>query len=504
MGAGRVRGVIAATGIVALLVASSAAPASSAAAGVGSSAEAAAIVDGWSVEQQIAQMVLFEVEIDNPRYVPSEGGSTSAAVDELTSYVTDLNVGGFVLEEGNRDLYLDPALGTLKDLEAHGIYPFVAANEEGGPVQIAAERTFDSTSDWIGCTNLGPLDGYEQQHPVPWGSFECIDATWPPPGEHSEAEDVHYFPYLRNAFAMASGTEPGERWTLEQTAVQLADVGAALPAVGLNLDLAPVLGVSDGTTASSLLGDRVFADDPATVTEYAAAFSAGIQLGSVERTGEPVGTVVKHFPGLGTVTTNTDDAPGVSAPLPQLETKDLVPYRSLDRYDATAVMMSNAAVPGLTCPLNATQQECEDAPPATLTPAAYELLRAEPYGWDGVVVTDTLAGGSVIYDGRTIVEAAEEAVAAGADLIEIKPVAPPNTQDWFPTAADNRQLLDEAIAAIRAWAGDDADRLAQIRASAIRVVQAKLDLAARRPVPPAPPPPPDPPGPVAGRPTFTG
>lgn len=67
MGAGRVRGVVAATVLVALLVVSPAAPASPATAGFDAGGGAAAIVDGWTVEQQIAQMVLFEVEIDNLR-----------------------------------------------------------------------------------------------------------------------------------------------------------------------------------------------------------------------------------------------------------------------------------------------------------------------------------------------------------------------------------------------------------------------------------------------------
>jgi hypothetical protein len=434
--------------------------------------DAAEIVRGWSLDEQIGQLILFEVEVDNPRYLPPTG-STSTAVDELLSLVERFNLAGFTLEEGNRDLFLDPRLAEVRDLTERGVRPFVAVNEEGGTVQVAQERTFDQQRDWIGCTNLGPLTDYEQRDPVPWGDFTCSDPTWPPPSGHSQREDLRYFPYLRNAFAMASGTSPGERWTRKQTRRHLADVGRALVRINTNLDLAPVLGVSDGTTTSSLLGDRVFADQPRKVVRYAARFSTGIHDGSDGR----VATVVKHFPGLGTVQTNTDDAPGVSAPLANLKQKDLVPYEHLDRYDAVAVMMSNAAVPGLTCAADATDAECIAEPPATLTSAAYELLRSEPYGWDGVIVTDTLAGGSVLYDGRTLDQAAMEAVAAGADLIEIKPVAPPGApDDWAPTAADNEATLDAAIAAIRAWVGDDDERRRQIERSAIRVVEAKQSI----------------------------
>ena len=119
-------------------------------------------------------------------------------------------------------------------------------------------------------------------------------------------------------------------------------------------------------------------------------------------------------------------------------------------------MMSDAAVPGLTCPADATPDACEAEPPASLTPAAYQLLRSEPYGWKGVIVTDTLSGGAILYNGRTVEQAAQEAVAAGADLIEFKPTPPPDAPtDWAPTAEDNVRTIDAAIAAIKAWAGTD-------------------------------------------------
>ena len=445
-------------------------PIASASAGSGNAADAADVVERWTLDEQIGQLILFEVEIDNPRYTPPTG-STDAAVDELLSLVRDHNVAGFTLEEGNEPLWLNPRFAEVAALDERGVQPFVAVNEEGGTVQVAQERTFDQAKDWIGCTNIGPITGYTQQHPVPWDGFECVDSTWPPPGTHTEAEDVHYFPYLRDAFAMGSGTAPGEKWTPKQTTRHLEDVGRALVRIHANLDLAPVLGISDGTSTSSLLGDRVFGDDAKTVQTYAAAFSKGIHGGS----DGTVQTVVKHFPGLGTVVSNTDDAPGVSAPLSELKRQSLVPYEHLDEYDPLMVMMSDAAVPGLTCPVQASEAECAAAPPATLTKAAYELLRAEPYGWQGVIVTDTLAGGAVLYDGRTITQAAQEAVAAGADLIEIKPPPPPNAAaDWAPTHEENVATIEGAIEAIKRWAGSSKRRLAQIEDSAIRVVASKL------------------------------
>jgi len=458
-----------ATLVVAATTNAAALPSGVRAAGSESPAET---VRSWSLKEQIGQLILFEVEINNPRYTPPTG-STTTAIEELTSLVRDHHLAGFTLEQGNEPLYLDPRFPEIENIESKGVRTFVAVNEEGGAVQVAQERTFDQTKDWIGCTNLGPIPDYTQRDPVPWDGFQCVDPTWPPPGTHTEAEDVHYFPYLRNAFAMASGTEPGERWMTRQTRQHLEDVGRALERIHVNVDLAPVLGVSDGTTASSLLGDRVFADDPQTVIRYAAAFSRGIHEGS----NNEVATVVKHFPGLGTVVMNTDDAPGVSAPLSQLKKRDLIPYEHLDRIDPLMVMMSDAAVPGLTCPADATQAECIAEPPASLTRAAYRLLRSEPYGWDGVIVTDTLAGGAIVNANRTVVDAAQQAVAAGADLIEIKPTPPPGAaSDWAPTHQDNVATIVGAIEAIEDWVGDDPKRRRQIEQSAIRVVEAKRRL----------------------------
>jgi hypothetical protein len=85
----------------------------------GSGGEARDIVAGWSLEQQIGQLILYGVEVSNPRYVPGTG-STGAAVDEFVGLVEDYNLAGFTLEEGNRELFLDPSLSMVSDLDVGG------------------------------------------------------------------------------------------------------------------------------------------------------------------------------------------------------------------------------------------------------------------------------------------------------------------------------------------------------------------------------------------------
>ena len=73
--------------------------------------------------------------------------------------------------------------------------------------------------------------------------------------------------------------------------------GRSLRAVGVNVDLAPVLDVA--ASSRSFLGTRTFGSDPATVEQTGVAFADGLEAAGVAST-------AKHFPGLGTAPANTD------------------------------------------------------------------------------------------------------------------------------------------------------------------------------------------------------
>ncbi|MCP4381274.1 MAG: hypothetical protein GY798_07625, partial [Hyphomicrobiales bacterium] len=296
-----------------------------------------------------------------------------------------------------------------------------------GAVQIPAHRWYDHGAEWIGCTSLGPIPGYRTVGPAASKVWACPDHSW--------RADSNYLPFLRNAHLMAG------RWTVSETEAHGEEIGRALAALNVTMNLAPVLGVSDGTAKTSFLGDRTFSDNPDRVVRWAGAFSKGIRTGSDGR----VVTVVKHFPGLGSVLANTDDGPAHSLPLAELVTRDLLPYQGsiAADYGASAVMMSNVAVPGLTCPGN--DSSC--GVPATLSPAAYQLLR-QRYGWNGLIMTDTLQTAAVLRRGRDISAAAVAAIAAGADMVMIKP-------DIDVRLSDYRDLLGQVRDALIAWVAED-------------------------------------------------
>ena len=76
-----------------------------------------------------------------------------------------------------------------------------------------------------------------------------------------------------------------------------AMVATELRAVGVNMDLAPVLDVNDNP-ANPVIGRRAFGTTPEAVMNVALPFIEGLQ-------GEGVAAVGKHFPGHGNTETDS-------------------------------------------------------------------------------------------------------------------------------------------------------------------------------------------------------
>ncbi len=199
-------------------------------------------------------------------------------------------------------------------------------------------------------------------------------------------DEVGYVPSARE---MAATMSPDE---VRQEARR---IGKAMKKLSLNMDLAPVVDVSD-QAEYEVIGDRSFSDNPQTVTKYAGAFAEGLQ-------DQNIIPVLKHFPGLGSGSGNTDFESATTPPLRKLERKDLIPYETLLQQTPVAVMLTNAKVPGLTA-----------GKPASLSPATYELLRNQ-YGFQGVVMTDSLSAAAV-QDNTDTAGAVAKAIVAGADI----------------------------------------------------------------------------------------
>lgn len=171
--------------------------------------------------------------------------------------------------------------------------------------------------------------------------------------------------------------------------------GAELRDLGVNVVLGPVLDVG----GAGGIGDRSFGDTSDLVAVSAGAYAAGLREAGIL-------PVLKHFPGQGHADADTHEAPATTPSLSLLRTSDLVPYDVILTAGPSGVMVGHLDVPELT----------EVGLPASLSPAAIGLLRGG-YEFDGLVVTDDLVAMQAVRARFEVADAAERALAAGADVL---------------------------------------------------------------------------------------
>ena len=219
--------------------------------------------------------------------------------------------------------------------------------------------------------------------------------------------------------------------TAQQVQQLASQVGAGMASLGVRMDLAPVADVDarSGPSASNPDGQRSFSGNASTASSYTVAFMNGLVAGGVI-------PVVKHFPGLGGATGNTDNGPGSTQPLASLQSTGLAPFRAAIAAGAPAVMVANASVPGLT------------ALPSSLAPDVVTGLLRQQLGFDGLVLTDSLSAGAISTAGYDLPHAAVAAIAAGADMVLFgSTLTPAQTAQLTPGNVDaNLRAISASIA----------------------------------------------------------
>ncbi len=222
--------------------------------------------------------------------------------------------------------------------------------------------------------------------------------------------------------AAPSPRELAQTQTVAQVHDLAAERGKKMRDLGITIDFAPVVDVTDAT--DGVIGDRSFGGDPGTVTAYAGAYAQGLRDAGLL-------PVLKHFPGHGHGSGDSHTGGVVTPPLSDLQNVDLVPYRTLVTAAPVAVMLGHLQVPGLT-----------GDDPASLSPAAVQLLRnGVGYGappFNGPVFTDDLSSMGAISDRYGVAEAVLRTLQAGTD------VALWVTTDEVPAVLDR---LQKAVAA---------------------------------------------------------
>ena len=173
-----------------------------------------------------------------------------------------------------------------------------------------------------------------------------------------------------------------------------------LRAVGINMNLAPVLDVNSNP-ANPIIGERAYGTRPEQVCTHGLAVMQGLEDNGIIPCG-------KHFPGHGdTVTDSHHVLPVVESDRARLDAVELEPFRRAIRQGLPAIMTAHVRYPAL-----------DAEAPATLSrPVLTDLLRNQ-LGFEGVTLTDDMEMRAIL-DHQSIGEASVRALQAGADMILI-------------------------------------------------------------------------------------
>ncbi len=179
-----------------------------------------------------------------------------------------------------------------------------------------------------------------------------------------------------------------------------------LETYGFNLNLAPVVDIDEPTINNPGLVGRRYSSDPQVIAQMANAYLEGLQAD-----GKVIGTL-KHFPGLGSSSTNPDYAlPVVNRSQAQLDGHEFIPYRELiAQRNVQAIMVTHILLP-----------QIDSTYPASLSPKIITGLLRGDLGFQGLIITDDLQ--RIRSFEPDIGQAGLLAIEAGADIL-IGPLFP--------------------------------------------------------------------------------
>jgi len=174
--------------------------------------------------------------------------------------------------------------------------------------------------------------------------------------------------------------------------------GQALLDVGIECDLAPVADVPGSTDSFMYEDGRTWSFDPTLTSTLSNAFARGLEAAGVV-------PVMKHFPGIGLATQNTDEfVVTITASATELA-PGLQPYAAAVANGLPMIMLSNATYTAYD-PVNG----------AGWSRAIVKGLLRDQLGFRGVTITDSLSG-TAKARGIPVSTLAIRAAIAGTDMI---------------------------------------------------------------------------------------
>ena len=179
--------------------------------------------------------------------------------------------------------------------------------------------------------------------------------------------------------------------------------GRELASLGVNINFAPLADLASPNKRHSLdfrslIGQRAIDADPARVASAVIGYAHGLETSGVRAT-------LKHFPGLGRVTSDTHLFPAtLAASASDLEASDWLPFREGLRATQSLLMVGHATLSAL-----------DASRPASRSAKVIRDIVRQRWAHDGVLVTDDLTMGAVVLQG--LCSAGVEAINAGIDLL---------------------------------------------------------------------------------------
>ena len=177
--------------------------------------------------------------------------------------------------------------------------------------------------------------------------------------------------------------------------------GGQLKQAGINVDLAPVLGtVQVKRSSNAPIGalNRDFGLDSNGNAQHGIAFIEGMRDAGV-------GATVKHYPGLGAVTGNTDfTTEGILDTTTTLDDEEIGAFNTTIKQAKPAMVMMSLA----------TYQRIDSSAPAAFSSRIIDGALRGSVGYDGVVISDSLSAAAV--SGIATKDLGVRLVDAGGDL----------------------------------------------------------------------------------------
>jgi LmbE family N-acetylglucosaminyl deacetylase/beta-glucosidase-like glycosyl hydrolase len=244
---------------------------------------------------------------------------------------------------------------------------------------------------------------------------------------------------------------------LNQLEKEWENIGSIMKGQGYNVNFAPVVDIAQDIEDFDmpLTGKkRIYSEDPLIVTELAGATIKGMNEAGIV-------PVVKHFPGLGRVNSDTHAwLPETETPKEEFYQREFVPFIKLVEEDYDFWIMIDHSI-----------HLSLDNKPSSLSYEIQTRILREELGFEGIIIVDELLAMQALreYAFRQniaepyIGEVISQAFAAGADIALF----------YVPSSLEAREVINETIRAVKQAVVENRISSQQIDHSVSRILAEK-------------------------------